>query len=56
MEKYTHKNIRKITKTGGGSYYIIIPKQLMRDLKWKERQKVVVERLGNKVIIQDWEK
>lgn len=56
MEKFTHKNIRKITKTGGGSYYVVIPKELMRELKWKERQKVVVSKTAKGLVIKDWKK
>ena len=54
MEKYTHKNIHKITKTGRGSYYVIVPKQFMRDLEWKEHQKVVIKKVGKRLIIEDW--
>lgn len=52
MKKNT--NIRKIVKNGRGSYYVNIPKEIRKELQWKERQKVVVRRLGKKVIIEDW--
>lgn len=56
MEKYTNKNIRKITKTGRGSYYVILPKEMVRELKWKERQKVVVKKTRDGLKIVDWKK
>jgi hypothetical protein len=31
------KNIRRIIKNGRGSYYINIPKEIMKELRWKER-------------------
>lgn len=51
-----NKQTRKIVKNGRGSYYINIPKETMKGLKWKERQKIVVRRLGKKIILQDWKK
>ncbi len=37
-----------------GTYYISIPIEIIQALKWKERQKVVVHRRGEKIIIEDW--
>jgi len=55
--KLSEQNIRKITKMGGGkSYGITIPIQYLRQLKWRERQKVVVKKRGKKIIIEDWER
>lgn len=53
------QNIRKITKMGGGnSYGITLPISFVRELKWKERQKVVVEFDKNRkrLIVKDWQK
>jgi len=50
------KEIRKIVKNGRDSYYINIPKELTKELGWKEKQKLVVRRSGKKIIIEDWEK
>jgi bifunctional DNA-binding transcriptional regulator/antitoxin component of YhaV-PrlF toxin-antitoxin module len=50
MEKY----IRKIVKNGRESYYTNIPKDIMRELGWRERQKLVIRRSGAKVVIEDW--
>lgn len=48
-------NIRKIQQSGKrGSYRLTIPVQLMRELKWREHQKVILNRSGRKIIITDW--
>ena len=49
------KNIRKITKHGG-SYSVAIPIEFLRELKWREKQKVVVKKRGQSLIISDWVK
>ena len=49
------ENIRKVTRVGVGSYCITIPIEYMRELGWRERQKVVVQKKGKKLIIEDWE-
>ncbi len=54
--KTTKENIRNIQRSGG-SYHISIPIFIMRALKWKERQKVVVKKFGKcKIVISDWKK
>lgn len=53
--KLEDKNIRKLTKIGGRSYGVIIPIGFIRALKWRERQKLTVRKVGKKLIIEDWE-
>jgi antitoxin component of MazEF toxin-antitoxin module len=48
-------HIRSITRSGGGSYGITLPIEIIRALQWQERQKVVVRSVGKKIIIDDWE-
>lgn len=51
------RNIRKLTRTGGGkSISLTLPIEYVRDLGWRDRQKVVVEQKGNTLVIKDWEK
>ncbi len=50
MKKY----IRKIVKNGRNSYYINIPKEIVKELKFKERQKLTVRLRGRKITIEDW--
>lgn len=50
------KHIRKLTKLGGHSYGVTIPIEYIRELGWRERQKVTVKKKGDKLIIKDWKK
>lgn len=50
------RSIRKLTKLGGHSLGVTIPIDLVRELKWRERQKVVVTKRGKKLTIEDWKK
>ncbi|KKR43992.1 MAG: hypothetical protein UX02_C0001G0365 [Candidatus Moranbacteria bacterium GW2011_GWC1_45_18] len=45
--------IRKLTKTGRGSMYVVLPKEHIRDLGWRERQKLVVQRVKGGLLIKD---
>ena len=54
--KLQDKNIRKITKVGGHSMSVTIPIEIIRQLSWREKQKVVVKKIGTKVVIEDWKK
>lgn len=49
--------IRKLTKLGKKSLCVTIPIEIIREFGWKERQKLIVKKFGNKkVIISDWKK
>ena len=52
MQKY----IRKVTRVGKRSLSLIFPADIAKELKLKERQKMVVTRRGQKIIIEDWKK
>ena len=54
MRKIEEQNIRKLTKLGGHSIAVTLPIEIIRELGWKERQKVVVKRVGKKIVIEDW--
>jgi len=54
QKKLRRENIRKLTKLGGHSLAVTIPITLARQLHLKERQKVVVQRRGRKIVIKDW--
>ncbi len=57
MGRQKDENIRKIQQSGKeGSYHITLPVRIMRKLKWREGQKVIVKHSGRKIIISDWEK
>ena len=51
------KNIRKLVKNGRDSYYICIPKEIIKKYGWRERQKLVIKDNGReKLEITDWKK
>ena len=53
--KLDERNVRKLTRTGGGkSISVTLPIEEIRDLGWQDRQKVIVERKGDTLIIKDW--
>ena len=52
--KASQRNIRKITKLGKKSLAITLPVEMMKRLKWKQRQRLVVKVKGTKLIISDW--
>jgi antitoxin component of MazEF toxin-antitoxin module len=54
--KLEKKNIRKLTKLGGKSLGLTLPIEIVRKLKWRERQKVVVTLKGRKITVEDWKK
>jgi hypothetical protein len=54
--KLKDKNIRKITRIGKTSLAITIPKEITLELKWKEKQKVVVKKIKGGILIRDWKK
>lgn len=55
--KAEESNIRKLTKSGGGkSIGLTLPIELVRELGWKEKQKVVVKRVRGGVLVKDWKK
>lgn len=52
------KTIRKLQNPGNKSYTVSIPIDMIRELKWREHQKVVFEmdKRRKRLIIKDWEK
>lgn len=53
--KLEDKNIRKIFKSGS-SYAVTLPIEIIRELKFKEKQKVVVKKREKGILITDWKK
>ena len=56
--KIAEENVRKLTRmgSGGGSLGLTIPKELVKELGLRERQKVVVKKSGEKLVVEDWKK
>ncbi len=53
-----NSNIRSLAKTGyeGRTYLLTIPKEIIEELGWREKQKVIVKRSGVKIVIEDFRK
>lgn len=49
------KNVRKIYRKSG-SYGVTIPVEVMKELEWREKQKVIVKKVRGGVLIKDWKK
>jgi len=55
-KKSTEKNIRKLTRIGKKSIGLTLPIEMVRELGWNERQKVVVKRISGGFQVKDWRK
>jgi len=54
--KDEEKDIRNLTKISGGtSYAITIPIDYIRKLKWRDKQKLEVKLIKDRIIIRDWQ-
>ena len=53
MKKYSNDNIRKLNRVGRTSYSVVIPKAIVKKLKWKERQKLQFNLRGGTITIKD---
>ena len=56
IRKQSEQNIRKLTRMGGKSLGLTLPVELVKDLKWKEKQKVKVARTRGGILIKDWKR
>ena len=52
----TKKYIRKVTRVGKRSLSLVIPADIVDELKIREKQKMIVYRRGRSIIIRDWER
>ena len=52
--KLGESHIRNLTQNSSGSYQLTIPKNIIKELEWRQGQKVVVKKSGDKILIQDW--
>jgi antitoxin component of MazEF toxin-antitoxin module len=46
--------IRKLMRLGKFSLAVTLPKGILAELGWKEKQKVVAKKYGNGILIEDW--
>ncbi len=45
--------IRKIQQQANGSTTVVLPPNLLRELKWRDKQKVILKRRNDTIIICD---
>jgi hypothetical protein len=50
------RNIRKLVKSGKKSFSLTIPIELIKELAWRLRQKVIVKKYRRGILIKDWKK
>ena len=55
-KKLEDRNTRKLSKNSNGSYALTLPIEIVRELRWRDKQKLTVRKSGNKIIIEDWKK
>jgi len=48
------KHVRKLNKTAKRSYSVVIPMEFVKELGWRERQRLSLKRSGKKIIIEDY--
>ncbi len=54
--KIEERNVRKLYKNSGGSVIVTLPIELVRELGWRDAQKVVFTRTQKGILIEDWKK
>ncbi|MDP1834192.1 MAG: hypothetical protein Q8L11_04680 [Candidatus Moranbacteria bacterium] len=52
--KLKDKNTRKITRVGKTSLSVTLPIEIVRELGWREKQKVTIKKVRGGVMIKDW--
>ncbi|MCA9349226.1 AbrB/MazE/SpoVT family DNA-binding domain-containing protein [Candidatus Saccharibacteria bacterium] len=46
---------RKLIKNSNGTYLVTLPLSLVRELHWQQGQKLVIKRVGQKLVVEDWQ-
>jgi len=52
--KVEEQNVRKIYRHGD-SRAVTLPAEILRELGWRDNQKVVAKKYGKGILITDWE-
>ena len=50
------EDTRKLTMTGGTTYYLTLPQSMIKQLKWKKGEKKTIRLVEseNRIVIEDW--
>ena len=54
MRKLADKNTRKLQKLGKTSLAVTIPKEIITELKWREKQRVKITRICGGFVVRDY--
>ncbi|MCU0653262.1 MAG: AbrB/MazE/SpoVT family DNA-binding domain-containing protein [Candidatus Pacebacteria bacterium] len=46
---------RKLMRLGKFSLAVTLPKEILAELGWKEKQKLTVKKRGKGILIEDWQ-
>ncbi|MBU1862652.1 MAG: AbrB/MazE/SpoVT family DNA-binding domain-containing protein [Candidatus Omnitrophica bacterium] len=47
-------DVRKLTVSGGKTYYITIPYEMIRELGWKKGEKKTIRLEEKRIVVEDW--
>ena len=47
-------DVRKLTQTAGTTYYVTLPRWMIKRLRWRKGEKKIVRLEGKKIVIEDW--
>ncbi|MFH0969090.1 MAG: AbrB/MazE/SpoVT family DNA-binding domain-containing protein [Patescibacteria group bacterium] len=54
IRKTGEENIRKLTKIGTTSLGLTLPKEIVKSLGWREKQRVKIKRIKGGLVIRDY--
>ena len=54
IRKTAENGTRKLLKLGKSSLAVTLPKNILLELGWREKQNVTVKKQGKSVVITDW--
>ncbi len=54
--KLADKNVRKLMRLGKTSIAVSLPIEFVKELGWREKQKVTATRVHGGIMIKDWKK
>ena len=49
------ESVRKLGKLAQYSYYVTLPRADVEELGWRKGQRVTVKRVGQTIVIEDWQ-
>jgi hypothetical protein len=50
------RNVRSLMRNKGGTYLLSLPIEFVKNLKWKEKQKLTITVKGKSIVVSDWKK